>query len=88
MPIKLPKPTEQRLIASLRRYCAENLQEIGELQATLLLDFCLREVGPAVYNQAVSDAQAWVLDKVTDVSASCFEPEGSYWLEKKGRSPR
>ncbi len=25
-----------RLVASIRRYCAENLQEIGDLQATLL----------------------------------------------------
>ncbi len=86
MAIKLPKATEQRLVASIRRYCAENLQEIGDLQATLLLDFCLREIGPSVYNQAVADAQAYVQDKVMDLNGSCFEAEGTYWKPlPKGR---
>ncbi len=77
---KLPNESRQRLIASIRRYFDENMEdEIGELQASLLLEFCLKEIGPSVYNQAVRDAQAQMLDKVTDLDGSCYEPEFGYW---------
>jgi len=77
---KLPKETRQRLIASIRRYFEENMEdEIGELQASLLLEFCLKEIGPSVYNQAVQDAQAQMQDKVTDLDGTCYEPEFGYW---------
>jgi uncharacterized protein (DUF2164 family) len=79
VPIKLSKPTEQRLIASIRRYCAANLDDIGDLQASLLLDFCLREIGPSIYNQAVADAQAYMQNQVIDLNSTCFEPEDAYW---------
>jgi len=47
MAIKLDKDVEQRLIGSIQRYCAEHLdEEVGDLKARLLLDFCLRESGP------------------------------------------
>lgn len=82
MPIKLNKPTEQRLMASIRRYCAENLEEIGDLKAAMFLDFCLREIGPSIYNQAVADAQAYMQNQVIDLNSTCYEPEVDYW---KGR---
>ena len=54
MAIKLNKETEERLLSSLQRYCAHNLDEdVGSLKARMLLDFCLREIGPSIYNQAV-----------------------------------
>jgi uncharacterized protein (DUF2164 family) len=77
---ELLKETRQRLIASIRRYFEENMEdEIGELQASLLLEFCLKEIGPSVYNHAVRDAQAQMLDKVTDLDGLCYEPEFGYW---------
>ena len=53
--------------------------EAGELKAALLLDFCLKEVGPSVYNQAIADAQAVMLENVSDLDGSCYMEEYGYW---------
>ena len=80
MAIELSKDTEQQLIASIKRYFSENMDdEIGNLKASLLLDFCLREIGPCIYNQAIADAQAHLHDRVADLDGACFEPEFGYW---------
>jgi len=52
---------------------------IGELKASLLLDFCLKEIGPCIYNQTIADAQAIMLDKVGDLDGTCHMPEFEYW---------
>lgn len=84
MTIKLSKEVEERLLASLQRYCAENFDdEIGGLKARLLLDFCVREIGPSVYNQAVQDAQSAMQDKIAEIETSCYETEFPYWNKKK-----
>lgn len=83
MTIKINKDTEEHLLASLQRYCAQNFDDdIGTLKARLLLDFCLREIGPSIYNQAVQDAQAVMLDKINEVEHSCYETEFAYWKKK------
>ncbi|MBC7857886.1 MAG: DUF2164 domain-containing protein [Burkholderiaceae bacterium] len=80
MTIKLQQDVEKRLLASIQRYCAENLdEEVGELKARLLLDFCLREIGPSVYNQAVLDAQAAMQDRIAEIETVCYENEFAYW---------
>jgi uncharacterized protein (DUF2164 family) len=80
MAIKLQQDVEQRLLASIQRYCAENMDEqVGTLKAKLLLDFCLREIGPPVYNQAILDAQQAMQEKIAEIDATCYEPESGYW---------
>ena len=80
MTIKLNKDVEQRLLASIQRYCAENMdEEVGELKARLLLDYCLREIGPSVYNQAILDAQSAMQERIADIDTVCYETEFSYW---------
>jgi uncharacterized protein (DUF2164 family) len=80
MPLQLPKDTEQQLLASIQRFFVEHMDdEIGGLKASFLLDFCLREVGPCIYNQAIADAQRHLKDRVADLEGSCFEPEFGYW---------
>jgi len=80
MPIRIHKEKRQALIASVKRYFAEQMDdEIGDLKASLLLDFCLQEVGPCVYNQAILDAQAHLQERVTDLDGSCYEAEFTYW---------
>ena len=84
MAIKLPPETEKRLFASIKRFFEEKLDdEIGDLKARLVLDYCLREIGPTIYNQAISDAQAWFQGKVTDLDGSCFEAEFQYWRDTR-----
>lgn len=80
MTIKLNKDVEQRLLGSIQRYCAENMdEEVGELKARLLLDYCLREIGPSVYNQAILDAQSAMQERIADIETVCYETEFSYW---------
>lgn len=80
MAIKLNKDVEQRLLGSIQRYCEEHLdEEVGDLKARLFLDYCLREIGPAVYNQAVLDAQAAMQNRIAEIQTECYESEFSYW---------
>ena len=80
MAIELPKDTERRLVDSIKRFFEEHLDtEVGDLKASLLLDFCLKEIGPSIYNRAVLDAQRYLQDKVLDLESACYEPEEGYW---------
>ena len=80
MAIRIPPETRKRLVASIKRYAAENLDaEIGDLKAGLLLDYCLQEIGPAVYNQAIADAQSYFTGRVADLEGVCHEAELPYW---------
>ncbi len=80
MAITLSKETEQQLISSIKQFFTEMMEdEIGDLKASFLLEFCLKEIGPSIYNQAIADAQAYLHDKVSDIDGSCFEPEFGYW---------
>ena len=82
MTIKLSKAKKKQLIESIKRYFAEQLEEeIGDLKASLLLDFCLKEICPSVYNQAVIDARAFIEGRLSDLEDTCYEPEFNYWQE-------
>jgi len=82
MEITLTKDVEKKLIASIKRYALENLEtEIGELQSSLFLKFCLEEIGPAIYNQAISDAQTYMQEKALDIENNCFAPDSTYWVK-------
>jgi uncharacterized protein (DUF2164 family) len=77
MAIKLPPETTKKVLAAIKRYAAENLdEEIGDLKAGLLLEFCLKEIGPPIYNQAIADAQAYFADRVADLEGVCHEDAG------------
>ena len=63
---------------------AENLdQDVGDLKASLLLEFFVKEIGPSVYNQAIADAQADLQEKVADLDATRYEPEFTYWDDRR-----
>jgi len=83
MTIKLKPEIQARFIASIKRYCAENFDgEIGDLKASLFLEFALREMGPGIYNQAVSNAQARIQEAVGELDSSCYEADLGYWHKK------
>jgi len=82
MAITLSEQSKERLLTSIKRYFLENLEdEIGDLKATLFLDFCLQEIGASVYNQAILDAQTYIQEKAQDLEGSCYEPEFGYWQD-------
>ena len=87
MDIKLSPATEKHLHGAIQRFVAEEYGEsVGDLGAGTFLTFCLKELGPAIYNQAISDAQACLQERVTDLENICFATETSYWDKgaKKG----
>lgn len=76
MAIELKEDVRKRLIAAIKLYFDENMDEpIGDLKAGFLLEFMLKEIGPAVYNKAIGDAQAYFQERVTDLDGCCYEPE-------------
>ncbi len=80
MAIELSPETTKQLQSSIKRYFAENLdQDIGDLKAGMLLDYCLKEIGPIVYNQAIADAQAYFQGRLGDLEGVCYEKEFTYW---------
>jgi uncharacterized protein (DUF2164 family) len=82
MSIKLEKETHKYLIGSIKRFFAEHMDdEIGDLKAALVLDFCTKEIGPSIYNQAVADAQAYFQEKTSDLSGARYEAEFDFWKQ-------
>jgi uncharacterized protein (DUF2164 family) len=80
MSIILQKDTEKYLLGSIKRFFAENMDaEIGDLKAMRVLEFCVGEIGPSIYNQAIADAQKYFMEKASDLSGSRYETEFDYW---------
>ena len=80
MAIELTPDTTKKLKASIQRYFKEELdQDIGDLKAGLMLDFCVKEIGASIYNQAIADAQTFFSARVVDLEGACYEREFGYW---------
>jgi len=80
--IELPKHLRTDAVHSIQRYFEENLSEpLGDLPAGLLLNFILEEIGPAVYNQGVADAQARLQVQVTDLTGELYADPFQYWVK-------
>ncbi len=84
MTIELTDDTRKKLIESVQRFFNETMEEnVGHLRAGFVVDFCLKEIGPTIYNKAISDAQSYFFGKTQDLEGSCWEPEFTYWDAKK-----
>jgi uncharacterized protein (DUF2164 family) len=91
MNIELSKHARADAIASIQRYFEENMAEpIGELPAGLLLNYLLEEIGPVIYNRAIADAQARIVQRAGDLSGELFADEFQYWakVDAKRKSRR
>ena len=84
--IEFSRQQRAAAIASIQRYFEENRPEpIGELHAGLLLNFFLEELGPVIYNQAISDAQTRLLQRVSDLNGELYADEYPYWPRADSR---
>ena len=90
MPIELNRDARQQAIASIERYFSEELdQRIGNIAAGALLGFFLEEIGPLVYNQAVSQLQERLLQRMQELDIEFHEDEFQYWrLRQAAAKPR
>ncbi len=91
MTIEISKQVRADAIASIQRYFQENMAEpIGNMAAGLLLNFFVEEVGPAIYNQAIADAQVRIQQRVGDLEGDLYVPEFEYWpkVDRKRKNQR
>jgi uncharacterized protein (DUF2164 family) len=67
-------------VASIERYFKENMEEkIGNIAASGLLGFFLDEIGPAIYNKAVTDVQERLQARISEIDLEVHEDEFQYW---------
>ena len=88
MTIELPKEVHAEAVASIERYFRENMDErIGNIAASGLLAFLLEEIGPSIYNKAVSDVQERLQQRVSEVDIEVHQEEFQYWrkFDKKAK---
>ncbi|MDM0034215.1 DUF2164 domain-containing protein [Variovorax sp. J22P271] len=88
MTIELGKEARKEAIASIERYFRENMEEpIGNIAAGALLGFFVEEVGPLIYNQAVSEVQERLQARISELDIEIHEDEFQYWrkYERKAR---
>jgi len=78
--IELSTQAQMDAVASIQKYFEVNMPEmIGELPAGLLLNFFIEEIGPAIYNKSIADAQARMMRRVDDLSGELYVDEFQYW---------
>lgn len=66
--IELSKEQKKQAVQDIRAYFAcEREEEIGDLAAGLILDFIAEKLGPYFYNQAITDVQKYMSEKVEDM---------------------
>ncbi len=62
---KISREHKSLLIPKLQSYFEmERSEIIGELAAGNLLDFMIKQLGPIIYNQAISDARIVVMQQM------------------------
>jgi uncharacterized protein (DUF2164 family) len=80
MTIELSKEARKQAVDSIERYFQENMEErIGNIAAGALLSFFLEEIGPTVYNKAVSEVQERLQVRLSEVDLEVHEDEFQYW---------
>jgi uncharacterized protein (DUF2164 family) len=84
MTIELTKEARKAAVSSIERYFKENMEEeIGNVTADALLLFFIEEVGPCIYNKAVSDVQARLQSRIMELDVEVYEEEFRYWQKRQ-----
>ena len=87
MTVELSKEARAIAVASIERYFKENFDDlkIGNIQAAALLHFVVDEIGPSIYNQAVTEVQERLMVRVGELDIEHHEDEFRYWPRQKKR---
>lgn len=84
MTIELSKEARKAAVSSIERYFRENMEEqIGNMTADALLQFFIEEVGPSIYNKAVTDVQTRMQSRVMELDVEVYEEEFRYWQKRQ-----
>lgn len=67
-PFSLSAEVKHDMTDQIQHYfLQEHDEEIGQLKATLILDFFLKTIAPVVYNQGIADAHQFLEEKLEDL---------------------
>ncbi|MCP3902132.1 MAG: DUF2164 domain-containing protein [Planctomycetes bacterium] len=81
--IRFSEEQRNRIRQALAGYVREHFDhEMGDLQSEVFLDFVVGLVGASAYNQAVTDAQAWLQGKLGDLGGDVHEVVEFEWEGK------
>ena len=68
MEIELNSDVRVVLIENLKRYFwNERNEELSNLGTELLLDFIVNDIGPYIYNKAIEDSYAYMIERTEDL---------------------
>lgn len=74
--LKLPREKKDQIIEQLQHYFEhERSETIGTIAAEQMLDFMIKEIGPHVYNQAISDSRKAVLERMQTLEDELYALE-------------
>lgn len=66
--MKLDKQKREHMINEIKTYFSQERDEdLGDLGASLILDFIIEKLAPEFYNQGVYDAYQYINDRMDDV---------------------
>ncbi|MGL5820225.1 MAG: DUF2164 domain-containing protein [Sarcina sp.] len=66
--LTLSKERNEKIIRDIQEFFLTERDEVlGELAASIILDFILETVGPELYNQGVFDSYKYMSDRVEDL---------------------
>lgn len=76
MKITLDDVRKKQLVEEIQSYFRnEHDENIGDLKAEMFLEFFIENLGPKIYNQALSDASSFIQDKLVDLEDMLSVPE-------------
>jgi len=80
MAIEISKEVRQQAISSIERHFQENMDEkIGNITAGALLSFFVEEIGPVIYNMAVTEVQERLQTRIMEIDLEVHEDAFQYW---------
>lgn len=70
------KPERDAIVRKIQDYAARELDhELGQIDASFLLNFFAEEIGPYFYNKAIHDSQAVLMKRVEEIAGALEELE-------------
>ncbi|GAB5519741.1 MAG: DUF2164 domain-containing protein [Rhodothermales bacterium] len=76
MPLTFDAERRDDAIRALQSYADDHFDEpMGNIAAGGLLDFIIGEIGPALYNQGVADAQRYMQERAMELDLNVHEEE-------------
>ncbi|KGE16842.1 DUF2164 domain-containing protein [Paenibacillus wynnii] len=74
--LKLPKEIKDEMINNVKNYFEEERAEtIGDLGAEQFIDFMIKELGPHIYNKAITDARLLIQEKTSQIEDELYSLE-------------